>query len=188
MFRKAARPGWIAALAVALHLTGCGVPGLDNKRVCDESEDPCQWDGHCNRNLCKNPYVAAPTCSTTVTSGGLEWSGCDNGDDITAYCAACYAQDLTLGGRTGWRIPTIDELVSLYTSSDTLVDVCGLSAYLNIEPPFDLSCAVVWSSTMTNNDPLYIKMVNFGATASHAVDHVQGSYDIYMRALVVHSP
>ena len=188
MSRTAADPRWIAVLAVALHLGGCGLPGIDNKRVCDESEDPCQWDGRCNPALCKDPYPAAPECSATVTSGGLEWSACDNGADINAYCAACYAQGLTLGGRTGWRIPTIDELASLYVSSDVLVEVCGLYAYLNIEAPFYLSCAVVWSSTMTNNDPLYTQMVNFGATASHAVDHVQGSDTVYMRALVVHSP
>jgi hypothetical protein len=183
-----ASPRWIPLLALALHLGGCGIPGIDNKRVCDESADPCTWDGHCRRELCKDPYVAAPTCSATATSGGLIWSACDNGADINAYCAACYAQDLTLGGRTSWRIPTISELSSLYTSSDVLVDVCGLEAYLNIDTQFDLSCAVVWSSTMTNNDPLYTQIVNFGATASHAVDHVQGSDTVYMRALVVHSP
>ncbi len=123
-----------------------------------------------------------------MTSAGLEWSRCDNGTDISAYCAACYAQGLTIGGRAGWRIPTISELESLYVSSDVLVGVCGLQAYLNIDAQFDLSCAVVWSSTMTNNDPLYTQIVNFGATATHAVDHVQGSDTVYMRALAVHSP
>ena len=123
-----------------------------------------------------------------MTSGGLDWSACDNGADITAYCAACYAEGLRIGGRGGWRIPTIDELAPLYVSSDALVDVCGLYTYLNIESGFDLSCALVWSSTMKNNDPLYTDIVHFGATASHAVYDVQGSDRVYMRALVVHSP
>ena len=61
-------------------------------------------------------------------------------------------------------------------------------AYLNIDPQFDLSCAIVWSSTMTNNDPSYTSMVNFGATASHAVSRVPGGETVYMRALAVHSP
>ena len=78
------------------------------------------------------------------------------------------------------------EIEALYF--DVPVDVCGLYFYPNIDAQFDLSCAVVWSSTMTNNDPLYTQIVNFGATAAHAVDHVQGSDTIYMRALVVHSP
>ena len=183
-----ASPRWIPVLAVALHLGGCGLPLIDNKRVCDESVDPCEWDGRCNPALCKDPYPAAPACSTTVTSAGLAWSRCDNGADINAYCAACYAQGLTIGGRSGWRIPTISELASLYVSSDLLVDTCGLYFYSNIDAQFDLSCAVVWSSTMTNNDPLYTQIVNFGATATHAVDHVQGSDTVYMRALVLHSP
>jgi len=182
---QGAKLPWIVILVCALDLGCGGVPALDNKRVCDESVDPCTWDGHCKPELCKNAYPAAPACSGPVTAAGLQWSQCDNGADIDAYCAACYAQGLTIGGRTGWRIPTIDELVSLYVSSDTLVDVCGLEAYLNIESGIDLSCVEVWSSTMTNNDPLYIQVVNFGATASHAVDRLMGSYDIYMRALVV---
>jgi hypothetical protein len=181
-------PRWLPLLAVALQLGGCGVPGLDNKRVCDESADPCTWDGQCKPELCTDPYAAAPACSGTVTSGGLAWSRCDNGSDISSYCAACYARDLTLGGRTGWRIPTISELENLYVSSDTLVEVCGLYAYLNIDAQFQLSCAVVWSSTMTNNDPSYTQIINFGATAAHAVDHYPGSDTIYTRALVVHAP
>jgi hypothetical protein len=129
-----------------------------------------------------------PVCDATVTAGGLEWSACDNGYDINAYCAACYAESLTIGGRTGWRIPTINELSLLYAATDTPIDVCGLYFYPNIDPQFELSCAVVWSSTMTNNNPSYTQIVNFGATASHAVDHVQGSDTVYMRALAVHSP
>ena len=179
-------PSWIVVLACALTL-GCHGLGV-GERVCEESENPCTWDGRCNTALCKNPFPAAPACSTTVTSGNLQWSACDNGADISAYCAACYAEGLTIGGHGGWRIPTIDELTPLYVSSDTLSDVCDLQAYLNIDPGIDLSCVLVWSSTMTNSDPLYTQIVNFGATASHAVNHGQGSDTVYMRALVVHSP
>ena len=73
MWQVTQRTLWAVVIAGALTLGGCG-QDFKSIRVCDESENPCEWDGRCDVALCKNPYPAAPACSTTVTAAGLEWS------------------------------------------------------------------------------------------------------------------
>jgi Protein of unknown function (DUF1566) len=58
----------------------------------------------------------------TDSSTGLMWAGKDNGSDVTWQEAGNYCQNLTLGGHSGWRLPTIDELQGIY---DPSIDVPG---------------------------------------------------------------
>jgi hypothetical protein len=53
----------------------------------------------------------------TDPSTGLMWAGKDNGSDVFRGQAGNYCQNLTLGGYSGWRLPTIDELQGIYDPS-----------------------------------------------------------------------
>lgn len=50
-------------------------------------------------------------------STGLMWTAKDNGNDITWSKAMKYCQNLSLAGYSDWRLPTIDELQTIYDDS-----------------------------------------------------------------------
>ena len=56
-------------------------------------------------------YANYPTWSDSSTA--LMWARSDNASGVTWQQAADYCHDLSLGGQTGWRLPTIDELQAL---------------------------------------------------------------------------
>lgn len=45
---------------------------------------------------------------------GLMWAGKDNGKDVDWHRATNYCRDLRLAGHSDWRLPTIDELQTIY--------------------------------------------------------------------------
>ena len=65
---------------------------------------------------------AAQHPTWTDPSTGLMWATKDNGSDVTLQEAGNYCQNLTLGGYSGWRLPTIDELQGIY---DPSIDLPG---------------------------------------------------------------
>jgi pimeloyl-ACP methyl ester carboxylesterase len=69
----------------------------------------------------------------------LMWATADNGSDIGWNEAKEYARQLSLGGYTDWRLPTIEEQEDLY-------DAVREGAY-RIRRPFSLTGALIWSST-----------------------------------------
>lgn len=54
--------------------------------------------------------------TVTDTQTGLMWANRDNGSDINWYNAKSYCAGYSGGGKSGWRMPTIDELHQLYNS------------------------------------------------------------------------
>jgi hypothetical protein len=50
----------------------------------------------------------------TDPATGLTWAKKDNGDNLLWQQAADYCRNLQLAGHTDWRLPTIDELQSIY--------------------------------------------------------------------------
>jgi hypothetical protein len=67
------------------------------------------------------------------------WTIEDNGKDITWPDAEQYCKNHTLGGLSGWELPTIDELEKLYDPQN--------SSIYKIRKPFLLTDDWVWSST-----------------------------------------
>jgi len=57
-----------------------------------------------------NPAPVAPNRSRV---GGLQWAKQDNGSDVTQQQASSYCRN-SLEGFQDWRLPTIDELQSIY--------------------------------------------------------------------------
>src|ERR1700734_2487997 len=76
---------------------------------------------------------------------GLTWAKKDNGSDATYSQAGEYCRNLTLGGRTGFRLPTIDELSGIFVWSKA-----GQPG-LHPKGGISLSWPGVWSSTGGNN-------------------------------------
>lgn len=76
---------------------------------------------------------------------GLTWAKKDNGSDATWSQADEYCRNLTLGARSGWRLPTIDELWGIFVWSKA--GQPGLHPKGGIR----LSWPGVWSSTEGNN-------------------------------------
>ena len=66
----------------------------------------------------------APVSPTVWTDAqtNLMWAGKDNGADVTREQAIDYCRNLSLAGHHDWRLPTIDELQTLY---DTGVSIGG---------------------------------------------------------------
>jgi len=54
--------------------------------------------------------------SVTDTQTDLMWADKDNGGDINWTGAKSHCQAYSAGGKTGWRMPTGDELGQLHTS------------------------------------------------------------------------
>lgn len=76
---------------------------------------------------------------------GLTWTKKDNGSDTTWSQANEYCRNLTLGGRSGWRLPTIAELWDIF--DQTKAGGQGLHPKGGIR----LSWPGIWSSTEGNN-------------------------------------
>lgn len=76
---------------------------------------------------------------------GLAWAKKDNGSDATFTQASEYCQTLTLGGKSGWRLPTIDELSGIFVWSKA-----GQPG-LHPKGGISLSWPGVWSSTEGSN-------------------------------------
>jgi hypothetical protein len=74
----------------------------------------------------------------------LMWTRNDNGKDVNWFAAQEYCRILPLGGYSGWRLPTIDELEKLYDPKDGDKN--------NIRKPFRLTDYFLWSSTKQSSD------------------------------------
>src|SRR5262249_9735697 len=75
---------------------------------------------------------------------GLEWTRRDDGAGRNWGDAEAYCQSLSTDDRRGWRLPSIDELASLFGASPPVP--CG-DAKCAIDPVFTLTSPYVWSAT-----------------------------------------
>jgi hypothetical protein len=78
--------------------------------------------------------------SGIVERGGLMWTIKDNDSDVNWFEARDYCTRCRLGGYTDWRLPTIDELTSLYDPARPTTP--------RIVVPFEPVFFWMWSSTM----------------------------------------
>ena len=76
----------------------------------------------------------------------LEWTRNDNGHDIDWHRAGRFCGDLP----GNWRLPTADELVSLYEDR-TAATLCGITS-CRVSAPFDLTGEWFWSADSVGND------------------------------------
>jgi hypothetical protein len=85
--------------------------------------------------------------TVTDTLTNLMWAKDDNMGDITWHDAEVYCKNPPIAGYrySDWRMPTIEELKSLYDEDSKGYEAdCGLR--VKIFPHIALTCAWVWSS------------------------------------------
>jgi len=100
---------------------------------------PAQADGDAGQEIKERlPFWADPAT-------GLTWAKKDNGSDASWAQANEYCGNLTLGGRSGWRLPTIAELGGIF--DQTKAGQKGLHPKGGIR----LSWPGIWSSTQGNS-------------------------------------
>jgi hypothetical protein len=102
---------------------------------------------------------------------GLMWQRTDDGQQRNWTDAGQYCVDLVLGGKTDWRAPSIDELLTIvdYSRSDPAIDPvfnCHLWFYwsgstypLNADYGWDVYFGYGYSSTWDKGDNYYTRCV-----------------------------
>ncbi len=90
-------------------------------------------DKQLDRVLCVRP-AAGSAAAQSVPSGavwtdsatGLMWQRSDSGDnnDLTWQQATDYCRNSGVGGYSGWRLPTVDELLGIYDTTQSVQYQC----------------------------------------------------------------
>ena len=74
----------------------------------------------------KHAAEASPITWTDPQTN-LTWAGKDNGANVTRQQAIDYCRNLTLAGYRDWRLPTIDEVQTLYDTSVSKPGIWGVN-------------------------------------------------------------
>ena len=83
--------------------------------------------------------------TVTDTRTGLMWAQTDNMGHISWKDAKLYCENIILSQYNNWRMPTIEELKTLFDGSlDGHETICGQN--VKSTPQIELSCGFVWSS------------------------------------------
>ena len=105
-----------------------------------------KWQGTVTADSSAQKVVKIPLLPFWVDPAtGLTWAKKDNGSDASWSQANEYCRNLTPGGQSGWRLPTIDELWGIFDWSKA-----GQQG-LHPKGGIRLSWPGVWSSTEGNN-------------------------------------
>ena len=105
----------------------------------------------------------------------LMWATKDNGAGVPWNAARDYCASLGLGGFSGWRLATIDELSAMYDSK--------LKRDYKIKGPIDLSDSRVWSGSKTDAGDVWNFYFAYGGQSPSGTSGHAGS----ARALCVRS-
>lgn len=106
-------------------------------------------------------------------STGVEWTQSDNGSDINWEGANSWCSNKG----DGWRLPTVEELLSLYDKSGAVKTPCG-EFTCEVSPLFRLSSEWFWSGEREGSSEAWF--VNLFNGVRHSSDV---SYTYYKRAL-----
>jgi hypothetical protein len=83
--------------------------------------------------------------TVTDSKTGLMWAKTDSSGDISWHDAKLYCEYIILSDYTDWRMPTIEELETLFDDSlDGYKTICGHKVKATSQ--IELSCGFVWSS------------------------------------------
>ena len=128
---------------------------------------PPSWDTQINTRGRFKVLEAFGGAAVLDRETGLLWERSPDTGTRSWFSALshCYAREV--GGRKGWRLPTIEELASL-------VDTSQASPSLPLGHPFTLTAAqedgAYWSATTTANGASIAWGVNFGVGVVINVD------------------
>lgn len=105
---------------------------------------------------------------------GLVWARATPAPQMDWMSAMLHCQNLNIGGRKGWRLPTVEELASL-------VDVTRSNPTLPVGHPFlNVPSSYYWSSTTCADNSVYAWYVGF---YNGYVGYLVKSSNLYVRAV-----
>ncbi len=94
-------------------------------------------------------FTAYDNGTVLDTKTNLLWSDKDNGKMIPWPYAKTYCDNYRRGGYKDWRMPTLEELETLYDKSKSYSSDCDEGANVHLTELIRLRCGWVWSSETT---------------------------------------
>ena len=140
---------------------------------------------------------STPNNGTVIDSGsGLVWQKCSAGQDslicsgsaitLTWYQAIDYCEGLSLGGRSDWRLPNINELSSLLDLKKTSKPFIDTGAFLNTPYTNSLTdinpSSFYWSSSTNYRYTDYAYGVSFSPGSTFYLSKI-GEKKYYVRCI-----
>lgn len=128
-------------------------------------------------------FIVHNTNETVLdTQTNLMWAAKDNGSDISWTNAKSYCDNYRGGGYTDWRMPTQDELASLYDAKKTRPAPCYGSFDIHVTTEsIEITCFAPWASETRGSDAAQFNFV-MGTRFWYLQSHTYGT-----RALPVRS-
>jgi len=135
----------------------------------------------------RNRFVAYSNGTVLDTQTNLMWAATDNGAHIDWKGAKSYCENYRGGGYADWRMPTLDELGSLYDAGKSYKNDCGLGLFYDVHLTelIRLTCPLVWTSETSGSDAEAVGFHYGRHTLKHMLWHQRS--EAAMRALPVRS-
>jgi hypothetical protein len=104
------------------------------------------------------------------TTLGLSWAQSDNGADIDWRAAAKFCADKG----SGWRLPSVAELLSIYDKSGNVRTACGAGFTCPVAASFNLTGSWMWSNEQNNSATAWVVILTGGTpTAFNVTDNLR---------------
>lgn len=128
-------------------------------------------------------FVVHKTNETVLdTKTNLMWAAKDNGSDISWTNAKAYCENFTAGGYKDWRMPTADELASLYEANQTRKAPCSGNFQIHVvTDSIEVTCFAVWTSETRSSDATQFSFV-YGTPSPYLQSHTYATRVLPVRS------
>ncbi len=100
-------------------------------------------------------FIAYDNGTVKDTKTGLMWAAKDNGEPINWKDGKKYCEDYKGGGYTDWRLPTLDDLASIYDSENGYTTDCYKEYKVYTNKLIHISCWALWASETRGSEAAY---------------------------------
>lgn len=115
------------------------------------------------------------------TKTTLMWAAKDNGSDISWKDAKSYCENYNAGGYKDWRMPTPEEIASLYDAAGSRPAACAGDFKIHVATEsIDMTCFATWTSEAIGSDATQFSFV-YGTRSPYLQSHTYGTRAIPVR-------